>query len=189
MVEDCTFSCCDCNSKLFFNAVVIASSTEMLFVVGDCALAALKESKAKTKMLAVEILIFLLDENRTYNNGKTNRVKKVAVSKPPITTVANGFCTSAPAPCESAIGKNPNDATVAVINTGRKRILVPSFMRWIMSVIPSFSNWLKVPISTIPFKTATPNNAIKPIPAEMLKGISRMSKANTPPIALIGMAV
>jgi len=47
--------------------VVIASSTEMLFVVGDCALAALKESKAKTKMLAVEILIFLLDENRTYS--------------------------------------------------------------------------------------------------------------------------
>ena len=41
----------------------------------------------------------------------------------------------------------------------------------------------------MPFKTATPNKAIKPMPAEMLNGISRSSNANTPPIADIGMAV
>ena len=37
--------------------------------------------------------------------------------------------------------------------------------------------------------TATPNNAMKPIPADMLKGIPLMSKANTPPIAANGIAV
>ena len=57
--------------------------------------------------------------------GKTNKVKKVAINKPPITTVANGLCTSAPSPVLSAIGKNPSEATDAVINTGRKRVLVP----------------------------------------------------------------
>ena len=42
---------------------------------------------------------------------------------------------------------------------------------------------------TIPFNTATPNKAIKPIPAEILKGICRIHKAATPPIAASGMAV
>lgn len=42
---------------------------------------------------------------------------------PPITTVAKGLCTSAPSPCDKAIGKNPNDATSAVINTGRSLIM------------------------------------------------------------------
>ena len=60
-----------------------------------------------------------------YNTGKTNSVRKVAVINPPITTVASGRCTSAPAPLLNAIGKNPNEATAAVINTGRNRISVP----------------------------------------------------------------
>jgi hypothetical protein len=33
-----------------------------------------------------------------YSIGSTNSVRNVAVTKPPITTVAKGFCTSAPAP-------------------------------------------------------------------------------------------
>ena len=90
---------------------------------------------------------------------------------------------------EIAIGKNPKDATVAVINTGRNRILVPSIIRFRIFFSPSFSNWLNVPIKTIPFKTATPNKAIKPIPALMLNGISRIINAKIPPIALIGIAV
>ena len=44
-------------------------------------------------------------------------------------------------------------------------------------------------MSTIPFNTATPNKAIKPIPALILNGIPRSNKAKIPPIALIGMAV
>ena len=106
-----------------------------------------------------------------------------------MTTVARGFCTSAPALLLNAIGKNPKLATAAVIKTGLNRIFVPSMTRCKISVHPSFSNWLNVPISTIPFKTATPNNAIKPIPALILNGIPRNNNANTPPMALIGMAV
>ena len=45
------------------------------------------------------------------------------------------------------------------------------------------------PINTIPFNTATPNKAMKPTPAEILKGISRNHKAKIPPIAESGIAV
>ena len=60
-----------------------------------------------------------------YKIGKTNKVSKVEVNKPPITTVAKGRCTSAPADCENAIGKKPKAAAAAVSNTGRKRSVVP----------------------------------------------------------------
>ena len=61
--------------------------------------------------------------------GNTSNVSNVLVIKPPITTVANGRCTSAPSPCESAIGKKPIEATRAVIKTGRKRTIQLSMMR------------------------------------------------------------
>ena len=56
--------------------------------------------------------------------GKTNKVKNVAINKPPMTTVAKGLWTSAPAPLLNAIGKKPNEATNAVINTGLSLSLV-----------------------------------------------------------------
>ena len=40
-----------------------------------------------------------------------------------------------------------------------------------------------------PSSVAIPNNAIKPTPAEMLKGIPRINKENTPPMAAMWMAV
>ncbi|MNL67149.1 hypothetical protein D3C87_1917090 [compost metagenome] len=91
-------------------------------------------------MVDLPIFIFFVLKNKTYRHGNINSVKNVADSKPPITTVANGFCTSAPAPVLKAIGKKPKEATVAVINTGLSRIFVPSHTRWNTSVIPSFSN-------------------------------------------------
>ena len=42
-----------------------------------------------------------------------------------MTTVASGFCTSAPVPVAIAIGTNPSDATSAVITTGRNRVSAP----------------------------------------------------------------
>src|SRR3990167_9336258 len=45
---------------------------------------------------------------------------------PPMTTVASGRCTSAPAPVAIAIGTKPSDATSAVIRTGRSRLIAPS---------------------------------------------------------------
>ena len=44
-------------------------------------------------------------------------------------------------------------------------------------------------IKTIPFNTATPNRAMNPIPAEILKGIPLSKSESTPPMAAIGMAV
>ena len=67
---------------------------------------------------------FIKTKEPIYKIGKTKSVKSVAVSKPPITTVANGRCTSAPAPLLNAIGKKPKEATAAVIKTGRRRVRV-----------------------------------------------------------------
>jgi len=116
------------------------------------------------------------------------RVRNVADINPPITTVASGFWTSAPAELDNAIGKNPREATAAVIITGRNRVCKPLITRSVISVIPSFSSLLNSAISTMPLSTATPNRAIKPTPAEMEKFIPLNHNANTPPIADIGTA-
>ncbi len=68
--------------------------------------------------------------------GKTIIVKIVAVNKPPITTVANGLCTSAPADEEIAIGKNPKAAAAAVNNTGRSLSVVPFKINSSLLVMP-----------------------------------------------------
>ena len=112
----------------------------------------------------------------------------MATNNPPITTVASGFCTSAPEPLLNAIGKNPKDATNAVIKTGRKRVLVPCKTIAFKLVSPDFRMLLNSAINTNPFKTATPNKAIKPTPALMLNGIPRNAKKKTPPIAESGIA-
>ena len=95
---------------------------------------------------------------------------------------------SLPADVESAIGKNPSEATAAVAKTGRNRAAVPFKIRWVTSFSPSSRNLLKYAINTIPFNTATPNKAIKPIPALILKFIPRIHIPTTPPIAASGMA-
>ena len=41
--------------------------------------------------------------------------------RPPMMTVASGFCTYAPAPWPIAIGTKPRLATSAVMATGRRR--------------------------------------------------------------------
>ena len=121
--------------------------------------------------------------------GKTINVKSVAVINPPITTVANGRCTSAPAPDEMAIGKNPKAAAAAVNNTGRSLSVVPFKISSFMFFMPLCFNSLKCSINTIPFSTAIPNSAIKPTPAEILNGKSRIHKNKIPPTAESGMAV
>ena len=56
------------------------------------------------------------------------------------------------------------------------------------AVFSSRCIWFICPISTIPLSTATPKRAMKPTPAEMLKGIPLSHKAQTPPMAASGMA-
>lgn len=50
-----------------------------------------------------------------------SKVSTLEIIKPPMTTVANGRCTSAPAEVAIAIGTNPKDATSPVRNTGRSK--------------------------------------------------------------------
>ena len=49
----------------------------------------------------------------------------VEVKRPPMTTVASGRCTSAPAEELMAIGRKPSMAAAAVSMMGRKRSCVP----------------------------------------------------------------
>ena len=113
----------------------------------------------------------------------------VEIISPPITTVAKGFCTSPPAPVLIAIGIKPKAGTRAVINTALNLDLVACITIRMESCQPSAFNLLNSDTNKIPFKTATPNKAIKPTPAEMLKGISLAHKAKIPPMADNGMAV
>ena len=55
-------------------------------------------------------------------------VSMVETINPPMTTVASGRCTSAPAVVATAIGTKPSDATNPVRNTGRNRWGVPRRM-------------------------------------------------------------
>lgn len=112
-------------------------------------------------------------------------VRAVETIKPPITTVANGRCTSAPADLAMAIGTKPSEATRPVRNTGRNRCGQPSAMMRL--VVKEY--WLRLRISLkwlimrIPFSTATPKRAMNPTPAEMLKGRPRSHRATIPPMS------
>lgn len=56
-----------------------------------------------------------------YSTGSMTSVSMVEVKRPPMTTVANGRCTSAPAEPLTAIGKKPSIAAAAVSMIGRRR--------------------------------------------------------------------
>src|SRR5690606_16014646 len=147
--------------------------------IGCCALL-LKENPNNITKIAVAVTAFLFSLNlkdlfstQWYNIGNTNKVNNVDVNKQPITTLARGRCTSAPAEAETAIGRKPKISVNAVSIMGRILRLVPSKILSFRLVIPSSFNSFNPLIITNPFKTATPNNTIKPTPAEMLKGIPR----------------
>lgn len=57
--------------------------------------------------------------NNTQSAGSTSKVSMVDETMPPMTTVASGRCTSAPAPVATAIGTKSSEATSAVMSTGR----------------------------------------------------------------------
>ena len=60
-----------------------------------------------------------------YSTGNMTSVSMVEVKSPPITTVANGRCTSAPADPLTAMGRKPSMAAAAVSMIGRRRSIVP----------------------------------------------------------------
>ncbi|MPN17574.1 hypothetical protein SDC9_164929 [bioreactor metagenome] len=115
-------------------------------------------------------------------------VSIVEVNNPPITTVANGRCTSAPAPVERAIGRNPIAAAPAVSITGRNLFLAPLMINSRKVRVSSWCNSFRCSINTIPFNTAIPKRAIKPTPAETLNGMPLIQSNNTPPTVAKGIA-
>ena len=84
-----------------------------------------------------------------------------AVAGPPVTTVASGRCTSAPALVETAIGRKPRLAAVAVVSTGRSRSIAASRAAARAS-LPCRRCSTMVLTSTTPFSTAMPNSAMMP---------------------------
>ena len=86
------------------------------------------------------------------------------------------------------MGKKPREATNAVINTGLNLVFVPNKTITLRSSSPFFLILLNSAISTIPFKTATPNKAIKPTPALILKDIPLNARNKIPPMADSGIA-
>ncbi|MCY1406785.1 hypothetical protein D9M71_220650 [compost metagenome] len=83
---------------------------------------------------------------------------------------------------------NPNDATNAVISTGRSRVRAPSSTAR-RNGRPSSRRLRIKAIITNPLSTATPDKAIKPTPADIDRGMSRNHKATTPPVKAKGMPV
>ncbi len=68
--------------------------------------------------------------NGYIKGGQDQEREQCAEINPPITTVASGFCSSAPVPVASAIGTKPSEATSAVMATGRNRVIAPSWIAW-----------------------------------------------------------
>ena len=56
-------------------------------------------------------------------------MRMVAVTRPPMITTANGRAVSAPDVVDSAAGKRPSAAIIAVIATGRMRDSAPALHR------------------------------------------------------------
>src|SRR5581483_10262421 len=79
---------------------------------------------------------------QSYKTGSKTSFKNVDVSNPPMTTIARGRCTSAPAPVAIAIGTNPRLATSAVIKIGRSRVSEPSNTAS-RTCLPCSRSWLK----------------------------------------------
>ena len=148
---------------------------------------------SKTAVVVTNFLFGLnlkdLFSTQWYKMGNTNNVSNVEVNNPPITTVANGRCTSAPADAEIAIGKKPKTSVKAVNIIGLILRFVPSMILSLRLVTPSSFNSFSPLIITRPLRTATPNKTIKPTPAEILNGISLNHNATTPPMVAIGIAI
>ncbi len=102
-----------------------------------------------------------------------------------MTTVASGRCTSAPEFVESAIGRKPRLATVAVISTGRSRVIA-ACRAAAAAASPSLRPFLHVAHHHDAVQNRDPEQGYKPTAAEMLKGMPRTARAKIPPTAANG---
>lgn len=86
-------------------------------------------------------LTSVLRPSSAKNTGRTRSVSIVDVTTPPMTTVAGGRGTSAPAPMLKAIGTDRRLATKPVISTGRRRVI----MQKVVSNAGEFEKTARVP--------------------------------------------
>ena len=111
----------------------------------------------------------------------------VATIRPPMTTIASGFWTSAPRPVARAIGTKPIAGTMPVIRTARTRSRVPSTIAS-STGRPASIRWRTLVITTRPLRTVTPDSTINPTAAEIENGNPARSKPNAPPARPRGTA-
>ena len=114
--------------------------------------------------------VWVLRTRRQMIAGSTIRVNAVAVIKPPMTTMARGFCISAPEPCASAIGTKPSAGPTPVMKTALAFSIRPSTMAR-SSGRPILMRWRMPPITTSPLSTATLERQMNPTAAETENGI------------------
>ena len=100
-------------------------------------------------------------------------------------TMANGRCDSEPMPWLTAAGIRPMAAIAAVMTTGRTRERTLSFTAH-DNANRSFRLCLISEIIITPFWIQIPNNAMKPIPAEIEKLNPVAHNATIPPAAAKG---
>src|SRR6185312_1397570 len=74
--------------------------------------------------------------------GSSSKVSAVHVTRPLITTIASGRCTSEPGPEANSSGTSARAAMEAVMSTGRRRRIAPSRTTW-SSGMPVAASWLK----------------------------------------------
>jgi hypothetical protein len=79
-----------------------------------------------------------------------------------------------------AIGRNPRIATKPAMQIGRKRRRAPSSIA-LLRGIPFARFSLIVETMIRPFSTETPEATTKPTPDDIVKGISRIQMATSPP--------
>ena len=137
------------------------------------------------------VLLTFFDSRHFFQKSCTKQARQTTLktwqSIAPITTVAKGLCTSAPAPLLTAIGKNPNDATNAVINTGLNGLCPHQNDSPYISQTFFFLK-IKFCQQYNSVKHGHPKQRNKPTPALMLKGISLKARNNIPPMADKGIA-
>jgi len=72
-------------------------------------------------------VVYLIYLSLRYENkiGSIISVRAIEVIRPPTTTIASGFWSSAPVPVAQIIGSNHITEVNAVMSTGLRRIIAP----------------------------------------------------------------
>ncbi len=99
--------------------------------------------------------------------------------------MAKGRWVSEPISCESAMGRRPSIASMAVISTVRRRCMEPWRTASTTLRPPACSCWNTESITT-PLSTAWPESAMKPMAADTESAMPKAQSATKPPMSARG---